>query len=362
MKKWPVPPRLLPFVHDVEEKVTVSKIVIIANPYGGGGKGLKLLQSHALPIFLKANITVDLKLTERKMHAAELARTLSLDGVDVLCAIGGDGTLSEVVTGFMQRDDGAETTTPLGFLPGGTGNAFMREFHEGGGSGRPSVALAAEAIVLGLTRKVDVVRSECVDHRTGAPLVRYSLNGVFWGLGTDANMTAEKLRCLGPIRYDLGIVWEILKLRKRQATLTLNHGEPEERLLDFDMLLVTAMNTKYTGDGLSLSPKAQMDDGLMDVVLNTRPIRSRTKAIGLFDGVKAGGKHIYDREVTYVQTKGLRLETPKPTRLNFDGELVGATPLEAKVVPQAVRIVVPRKLYPAAAELTGVAVFRSTPV
>lgn len=332
--------------------MAVGKIVIIANPYGGNGRAIKLLEKDAMPIFAKAKVTVDLKLTERKMHAAEMAKTMSLEGVDVLCAIGGDGTLSELLTGFMQRADGAET--PLGFLPGGTGNAFMREFHAGGGSGRPSVALAAEAIVGGLTRKADVMRSECVDHMTGAPLVRYSLNGLFWGLGTDANMNAERMRCFGPMRYDLGIVWEILKLKKRQATLTLDGGLDTEKAFlhaDFNMLLVTAMNTKYTGDGLALSPYAQMDDGVMDVVFNSKPITSRLKAIGLFDGVKDGGKHVMDRAVTYVQCQSLRLTTPKPTRLNFDGEIVGATPVETKIVPLAVRIIVPAVLYSTTAEV-----------
>ena len=154
---------------------------------------------------------------------------------------------------------------------------------------------------------------------------------------------------------DVGIIWEILKLKKRMATLTVDDGLPTEKEFKFNMLLVTCMNSKFTGDGLALSPYATIDDGVMDVVLNSAPIKSRLKAIALFDGVKAGGKHVYDRQVTYAQCQSLRLTTPKPTRLSFDGETVGATPLETKLIPKALRIIVPEVLYPpnATPEVSG---------
>ena len=126
-----------------------------------------------------------------------------------------------------------------------------------------------------------------------------------------------------------------------QSLAQVDKGEPTEKSFDFDMLLISAMNTKYTGDGLALSPYAQMDDGKFDILFNSKPIKRRLQAIKLFDGVKAGGKHVYDRAVTILQGSSLRLETPKPTRLNFDGENAGATPLDMKLIPKAVRIICP---------------------
>ena len=99
------------------------------------------------------------------------------------------------------------------------------------------------------------------------------MNAVHWGLGTDANVIAEKLRCCGPLRYDLGIIYEILRLRKRPVVVTISGGNDDGDVrLDYDGLLVSAMASKYTGDGLRLCPYAQLDDGKMDVMLNSRTI------------------------------------------------------------------------------------------
>lgn len=346
-KGKPLPPvRLSPFSEKIAPTVVpVRKILVVCNPVGGGGKAKKVLDTVCLPVFKGAGVEAEVKLTERPMHAAELAKTLPLDGVDVLCAIGGDGTLCELLTGFMQREDGGGNVS-LGFIPGGTGNAIMREFHPGGGKGRPSALAAAEAIVGGCTRKADVMRSEYARDAAGASRdVRFSMNGVFWGLGTDANIAAEKMRWMGPLRYDVGIVREILKLRRRPAKLVLDGSTT----LEFEMMLVCAMNTKYTGDGLPLSPYAQLDTGVMDIMMNASPIKKRMKALKLFDGVKAGGTHVYDEAVGIYQCKTMSLETPTPSRLNFDGENVGYTPLTCEIKPKAVSIIVPKPANDAAA-------------
>ncbi len=323
--------------------ISVKSAIVILNPLGGKGKGKGILDKHVLPAFRKANIKTTVLRTTHCGHAIELAESVDLGGVDALCAVGGDGTLSEIVTGYMRRPP-EERTATLGFIPGGTGNAYMREFSALGDKNihkAADPAAAVEAIVRGYTHKVDAVRGECKD-LNGESTTRYSINAVHWGLGTDANVIAERLRCCGPLRYDLGIIFEILRLRKRPVVVTMSGGDAGGDVrFDYDGLLVSAMGSKYTGDGLRLCPYAQLDDGKMDVMLNSSTITSVSKAIGIFDGVKAGGTHVHNPLVQYTQCTSLTMETPEPSLLNFDGENFGYTPLTLEVEPRVLSIFVP---------------------
>ena len=89
-------------------------------------KVLKILEK-VRPIFNKSGVHVDIIQTEYAGHANELANTLDLSGYSGLCAIGGDGTLFEMVNGMLKRKD--SQTFPLGLITGGTGNAFMHDLN-----------------------------------------------------------------------------------------------------------------------------------------------------------------------------------------------------------------------------------------
>eukprot|EP00967_Tisochrysis_lutea_P136906 scaffold244841_cov34-Tisochrysis_lutea.AAC.1 len=225
MAKKAPPPPLGPLSAPAadETHVVVRKVVVIYNPKAGKGKAKHVLERVVLPALQAAAVGAVVVQTARQAHTVELARTVDLGGVDALCAIGGDGTISELVTGFLQRPDAEQAAVGLGFIPAGTGNALMREW----AATRPPKHLPAaadakkivDAIISGRCRQMDVVRGEC-QAADGSPFTRMSVNAIHWGLGTDANVQAEKLRMLGPIRYDLGILYELMKMRKRPCTIT----------------------------------------------------------------------------------------------------------------------------------------------
>ena len=325
-------------------KVNVKRAIVIVNPVGGKGKAKKVLEKILVPLCKQANVKLEIKHTTHAGHAIQIAQEQSLEQVDALCAIGGDGTLSELVTGYLRRPP-KERTAILGFIPGGTGNALMREFSEvQAPKFTPKEAdaeQAVRAILSGNVRKLDVVRGDCHDE-DGKPFTRYSINAVHWGLGTDANVMAERLRCLGPIRYDLGILWEILRLRKRPVKLTLDTVDKGQVTRDYDGLLVSAMASKYTGDGIRMGPFAQLDDGTVDIVYNSETITRIKTALDIFGLVTGGGKHVNSPLVTYEKCTHLRIETPEQSLLNFDGENLGFTPLDLTVEPAAVEFFVPR--------------------
>lgn len=199
--KGKAPPLLAPFVSAASAPSPPKTAVLVYNPFGGKKKAAKLVETIVMPMLVEAGVTVDVKPTTHAGHAAELGRTypLSLPGgtpVDALIAVGGDGTLSELLDGFIQRTDGASCT--IGFIPAGTGNTYMHEALGVKTMGAPVAAVrtAVQAIIEGRSRKVDCQQLDMA-REDGQPLKKISINTVMAGFGPDANAVAEKRRWLG---------------------------------------------------------------------------------------------------------------------------------------------------------------------
>lgn len=101
------------------------------------------------------------------------------------------------------------------------------------------------------------------------------------------------------------------------------------------MLLLIACNTRSTGTGMLLAPQAQLDDGLVDVIIVRQA--SRWQICQLFRRV-FDGTHLDLPFVEHYQVSTFSIESPLGDRLNIDGELVGTTPFEAQVLPDAVQV------------------------
>jgi diacylglycerol kinase (ATP) len=169
---------------------------------------------------------------------------------------------------------------------------------------------------------------------TGDSMVRYSHNLVTWGLGVDSTIQAEKMRWMGPARYDVGILLAILAARRRTATLTL-----DDRFITDDFTLFLVQNSQTGGSMLPLAPGASMDDGLMDIgILKKMSRRDVLKAFGM---LKREGRHVFHPRVDYHRFTQLSIQTEEPTAINIDGENIGSTPLSMQVVKHAVFIMRP---------------------
>ena len=295
--------------------MSAKRFALIVNPWGGKKKGPAAAE-QARALFEQAGATVEIHATQGPGHAATLARTLDLNGRDGLCLVGGDGTLHEAVNGLMQRD--RPTATPIGVLPGGTGNSVCWHL------GYRTVDDAVRKILNGAVRPLDLAQV------TLANEVVYCVNIVAWGAAVDINETAERHRWLGAPRYTLSPLWHILRPRLRRARLELD-GEA----IDDDFLFAVGCNTRYTGRGMNLAPRADMGDGLLDVVFVRRA--TRRDLLRVFGRVFAG-THVDLPCVEYRQVKHFRIEADPADRLDLDGELKGSAPLSTKVVPGALRV------------------------
>ena len=90
----------------------------------------------------------------------------------------------------------------------------------------------------------------------------YSFNIVGWGVATDANARAEKMRWLGEFRYNVAAIIEVLKGSKRLAKFSYDENTEKN-----DFVFILACNTIHTGKGMKAAPNAKLDDGLIDLVI-----------------------------------------------------------------------------------------------
>ena len=223
----------------------------------------------------------------------------------------------------MIRDDHSCKKIPLALVPAGTGNSQANDMEIN------DYMTAIEKINRGRVRCMDIAKTEFSIDEVRS--VRYSHNLVGWGLGVDSNILAERMRFLGPLRYDVGALMSIIRGKVRKAKCFI-----DGHLIESDFILLLIQNTCTGGDRLSLAPKAQVDDGKMD--LGVIYHIGRLKVLKLFNQLKAQGSHVWNPNVEFYNFKKLRIETEEPTAINIDGENIGTTPLKMEVIPSAIKV------------------------
>ena len=294
----------------------MTNLCVIMNPVAGRKQGPKLL--HALRDKL---VSTDFRLnvfeTEFGGHAHDLARQMDVDAYDGIIVIGGDGTIHEVVNGLMVQSD--RKPLPIGLMPGGSGNSLVREL------GLLDPNDAVQAIVSGRTRSIDMIE-------VTTPMEKiFNISMVGWGLVTDIGVRAEKFRRLGTSRYTLASLLEVAHVDPRRAKLSLGANEWTD-----DFVFVIACNTRFTGKGMKIAPRAKLDDGLMDIVV-VRWGPSRLKMLSLISHVY-DGSYINNPHVEYYSAPSFSLAPSREEPLNMDGQLIGTTPIQGRIVPKAMKV------------------------
>ncbi len=304
-----------------KEQYNVTKAHVIVNPYSGKKKGITV-GNFVKEELTNSKIEVVLYVTERPEHAIEIARNIDLNDGDTIVTVGGDGTFCEVISGFMSRTEEAPNI-PLAIVPAGTGNSQANDMEIS------DYMDAVERITKGRVRLMDIAETRFLED--DKEVLRYSHNLVGWGLGVDSNILAEKMRFLGPLRYDIGVLLSIIRGKVRKAKCFI-----DGHLIESDFVLLLIQNTCTGGDRLRLAPKAQIDDGKMDLGIIYHI--GRFKILKLFNQLKAQGSHVWNPNVEFYRFKTLRIETDEPTSINIDGENLGTTPIDIKVLPSAIKV------------------------
>jgi len=295
----------------------MHKLYLVVNPHGGKCRGNAILEK-VKPIFETAEIELVIKSTRYAGHARAMINSLDLTGFDGFCAIGGDGTMHELVNGLLTRSDNKRI--PIGLITGGGGNSFKHDLD------CLDPIVAAKRIITGRKRKLDIARVDAAGE------IIYGFNIVGWGLPTDINLLAEKMRWLGGQRYNVASLIEVLKNTRRLARISM-----DDRKVAGDYGFILGCNTIHTGNAMKMAPLAQIDDGLIDLIIVRKA--SRFKLLKLFTKIFKGG-HVGDPVVVYHQVKEFSIVPLEDHILNIDGELVGSTPIHVKMLPGEIDVLI----------------------
>jgi diacylglycerol kinase (ATP) len=292
-------------------------------------------------------------------HDSKVDWTIGLpgesEGLDAILVFGGDGTVHRHLQAL------AKLGLPVLVVPAGSGNDFARAL--GILSVRDSVAgwrkfIAGAANV----RSVDLGVITPINHPTvqdsvvrsgerGRPPLNPQLEEgkpIYFscaaGVGLDgeiarrANALPRWLRAHGG--YALSLPAALASFRPFDLKLSVTQGAPTEFCLRTQQPVVAAVfaNTPVYGGGMRIAPKAQLDDGLLDICV-IRDI-SKLKLLSLFPSVYLG-KHLGIKEVDYFPAESVRIQTDHPRDVYADGEYVGRTPVDIGVAKNALRVIIP---------------------
>lgn len=268
-------------------------------------------------------------------------------GVTTIVVVGGDGTLSEAAEGFFEvGDQPLRTHSPindraaLAILPAGTGDDFAR-----GLMGRRAPLEHWIKLLIShcreeckpSTRLVDIMDGVCDSY--GSRFI--CLNGSTMGIGGEtASRVAEQggfmRKFSGEARFAAAAVGALGAWRERRVRVSID----EHIVITGEMNLVAVANGIYCGGGMMMSPTAQLDDGKLDVV--TASGLSRAAVVRELPRIHSGG-HVKNPKVKITQGQRVRIETfsrEDGMLIEADGNVRGETPVEFRIMPCALRIVV----------------------
>jgi diacylglycerol kinase (ATP) len=298
----------------------IGRVTLLTNPASGHGnaphateKAIERLQQRGLDVV--AIVGSDAEHARRLLHAAVEK------GTDALVVAGGDGVVADALQAL------ACTDIPLGIIPAGTGNDHAREFRL---PTKDPVA-AADIVADGWTETVDLGR---IRDRKG--LTKWF--GTVAAAGFDSLVTdrANRMRWpRGRMRYNLAMLAELSQLRLLPFRLTLD-GRDE---IVTDLTLAAFGNGRSYGGGMLICPNANPADGQLDITMVHSA--SRTRLIRLFPTVYKG-THIGLDEVTTARATSVDVDSPG-INAYADGEFACALPAEISAVPNAMRVLTPRR-------------------
>jgi YegS/Rv2252/BmrU family lipid kinase len=310
------------------------KPFLVVNPRSANGATARHFDSIAQAV-RGAVGEVGHAFTERGMHAAELTRAALREGCDLVIAVGGDGTVNEVVNGFFEPARPGEPDRPvrpgaaLALLPRGTGGDLRRTVGLDGDLRRCAGRLK------GIAAPIDVGRVEYTAD-DGSPASRYFVNVGEVGVGAKvveiANRSSKWLG--GKTTFVLASLRALAGWRDLRIRASFDGAPPE----DLSVTALAVANGKYFGGGMMVAPEARLDDGLFHVTI--------WSGYGLSDFVFRS-RSMYDG--THVKLKGTRTRTARTVRvepagaeavgIEADGERLGRLPATFTLLPGALRLV-----------------------
>ena len=286
---------------------------LIVNPIAGGKKGKKLLKTLKKIMAHLAERKIEYAVHVAKEHKSSRTKTQELiqNGATDIIAVGGDGTLHEVINGFSNFEK-----VNLGIIPCGTGNDFAATIN------LPKDPIKALGIIIdGTPKYTDFMQM---------PTVR-GLNVIGMGLDVDVLVKYNKLKKKTKFGYTSCLIKSLIKFEYSNFEVQIDNGE-KKKLRSF---VACVCNGHRFGGGIPICPIASPEDNKLDFVAVNE--MKRLKIIGAFIKLKSG-KIFNLKQTVYDKAENIKIESDKPCVVNVDGELYENIPFDVQIVSNKLKI------------------------
>ena len=307
------------------EKEMDKKWLAIINPHAGSDRGLRHWD-RIERLLMEEGVEVAPVFTGYRMHAAEICKNAVEDGWRRILAVGGDGTLNEVVNGLFSQSGVSPREVTVGLFQVGTGNDWARTMEYPSSYGEMARCLAR-----GQTFLQDV---GVVSFGEGKKRERIFVNVA--GFGFDAWVAEKTNRAKdrgkgGRFTYFLSMIKGLAAYKASRATLGLAHA-----VRDVDLFSLSVGIGKFNGGGIKQLPDAVMDDGLFDIVLY-----KKMSLWQMFSSLKQlyRGMLEHHPKVEYHKASRITIRQAPDLFCECDGESAGYGPFSIRLIPKALKIV-----------------------
>lgn len=299
-----------------------GEAVLIVNARAGRGAISRSL-SEIVENLEKRDMAYEVRMTDGPGHATHIARSSLEAGKRFLVAVGGDGTIHEVVNGMIVDDEAVDPEAVLGVVAAGTGCDFIKTF------GIPAMPAHAVAHLDG---------DDCFPIDIGkityqgpeGPVVRYFANIAEVGIGAAVVERAARLpRWLGPTVYFFAF-WMCIS-RHRAAEVKV---DMVDRIYEGKMNNLVVANGQFFGGGMKVAPKAAPTDGLLDLQIEHAKKR---EAIAIMPKIYKG-QHVPHPDILEAKRVRCSIEADRPLPIEADGEVLGETPASFEVLKDIIRL------------------------
>lgn len=311
----------------------VVRAILVVNPQAtsttAGGRDVL---AHALA----SQVKLDVVETDYRGHAMAVARSAARDGIDLVVAHGGDGTVNEVVNGLMGGGANSATVPKLGIVPGGSANVFARAL------GLPRNPIeAAHLLLLGISegRSREVGLGQVASNGTPGRWFTFSA-GVGWDADVVAGVDRKRGKKASPALYARVAVTSYLRPSHGQPRLTVEIPGEEPVA---DLRLVFVSNTDpwtYLGSRpIHLNRASSFDGGLGVFALSS--LRLPTVLRHLRQATSRTGETRGRKLLRHDDVLSVKVSSEEPVRVQCDGDLLGwRTSIEFRAVPKALTVVI----------------------
>ncbi len=302
------------------------KIAVVVNPRSAGGRTGERWAELRDVLLTELGSFDDLQ-TQAPGDGTRLSREALRGGADLVVALGGDGTVNEVMNGFFDGTERVRPTAAFAVISAGTGGDFVKTLQQG-----KALARAAADVKAATPRAIDVGRLTFTTH-SGEQAMRHFLNIASFGLsGRVVKYANESSKALGgKVSFALATLRAGIGYKNPNVRLTLDSDAPREGKI----YTVAVANGRFFGGGMMVAPHAQLDDGQFDVVT--------MGDFGLADLLLRGldiysGKHLSNPKVDVQRARRVVAEPLEPGAeilIDLDGEGPGRLPATFELLDKA---------------------------